>query len=96
MLAGPPKAEKSWQFLCMAKHMLKAGTPNFYIVAEDNNRRLQGRINSVFITPPEGLICHAGLSQDEAIPRAKMNSFIFKKFQQSTNRAVSLSIPLNV
>jgi archaellum biogenesis ATPase FlaH/5S rRNA maturation endonuclease (ribonuclease M5) len=71
MLAGAPKAGKSWQVLCMAKDMLKAGKPVFYIAAEDNNRRLQGRINSVFITPPEGLICHAGLSQDEAIPRGQ-------------------------
>ena len=71
MLAGAPKAGKSWQVLCMAKDMLKAGKPVFYIAAEDNHRRLQGRINSVFITPPEGLICHAGLSQDEAIPRGQ-------------------------
>ena len=71
MLAGAPKAGKSWQVLCMAKDMLQAGKPVFYIAAEDNNRRLQGRINSVFITPPEGLICHAGLSQDEAIPRGQ-------------------------
>ena len=76
MLAGPPKAGKSWQVLCMAKDMLKAGKPVFYIAAEDNNRRLQERINSVFITPPEGLICHAGLSQDEAIPRGK-NALVY-------------------
>ena len=76
MLAGAPKAGKSWQVLCMAKDMLKAGKPVFYIAAEDNNRRLQERINSVFITPPEGLICHAGLSQDEAIPRGK-NALVY-------------------
>ena len=33
MLAGPPKAGKSWQVLCMAKDMLKAGKPVFYIAA---------------------------------------------------------------
>ena len=41
MLAGAPKAGKSWQVLCMAKDMLQAGKPVFYIAAEDNNRRLQ-------------------------------------------------------
>ena len=84
MLAGPPKAGKSWQVLCMAKDMLKAGKPVFYIAAEDNNRRLRGRINSVFITPPEGLICHAGLSQDAAIPRGA-NALVIspKKLLQS-------------
>ena len=71
MLAGSPKAGKSWQVLCMAKDMLKAGKPVFYLAAEDNNRRLQERIKNVFITPPKGLICHAGLSQDTGIPRGE-------------------------
>jgi predicted ATP-dependent serine protease len=96
MLAGPPKAGKSWQVLCMAKDMLKAGKPVFYIAAEDNNRRLRERINSVFITPPKRLICHAGYLKMQQYHGAKMHSFISKKLQQSTNRAVSLSIPLNV
>ena len=71
MLAGPPKAGKSWQVLCMAKDILQAGKSVFYIAAEDNNRRLQERIKKVFMTPPKGLQCHVGLSQDEAIPRGE-------------------------
>ena len=55
----------------MAKEILQAGKSVFYIAAEDNNRRLQERIKKVFMTPPKGLQCHVGLSQDEAIPRGE-------------------------
>ena len=69
MLAGPPKAGKSWQALGMAKEMINQGHKVYYIAAEDNERRLKDRINQVFFQPPSQLKFHAGLSQDYPIPR---------------------------
>jgi len=51
MLAGPPKAGKSWQALTMAQEMINQGHEVFYIAAEDNHRRLKDRILQVFMMP---------------------------------------------
>ena len=71
MLAGPPKAGKSWQALTMAQEMINQGHEVFYIAAEDNHRRLKDRILQVFMMPPKLLKFHAGLSQDHPIPRGQ-------------------------
>ena len=68
MLAGPPKARKSFQVLCMALDMTQKGHSVFYIAAEDNDRRLNERIKQVFPEPSPLLTCHAGLSQEYPIP----------------------------
>ena len=43
MLAGPPKAGKSWFCLDIAQQLTDEGNEVYYIAAEDNSRRLKER-----------------------------------------------------
>ena len=69
MLAGQPKTGKSWFCLDIAQVLTDEGSSVFYIAAEDNERRLQSRLKAKSFSNPQNLKLHAGLSQEQPIPR---------------------------
>ena len=71
MLAGPPKAGKSWFCLDIAQQLTDKGHEVYYIAAEDNLRRLQERLKQKAFKSPLKLKIHAGLSQSHPLPRGK-------------------------
>jgi archaellum biogenesis ATPase FlaH len=71
MLAGPPKAGKSWFCLDIAQKLTDEGHEVYYIAAEDNLRRLKERLQHKTFKFPLKLKIHAGLSQNHPVPRGK-------------------------
>jgi len=71
MLAGPPKAGKSWFCLDIAQQLTDEGNEVYYIAAEDNSRRLKERLEQKAFKFPQNLKIHAGLSQPHPVPRGK-------------------------
>tara|TARA_B110000008_G_scaffold16961_1_gene15822 strand:+ start:438 stop:1367 length:930 start_codon:yes stop_codon:yes gene_type:complete len=71
MLAGPPKAGKSWFCLDIAQQLTDEGHEVYYIAAEDNSRRLKERLEQKAFKFPQNLKIHAGLSQPHPVPRGK-------------------------
>lgn len=71
MLAGPPKAGKSWFCLDIAQKLTDEGCDVYYIAAEDNLRRLKGRLQQKKFKFPLKLKIHAGLSQSHPVPRGR-------------------------
>ena len=71
MIAGPPKVGKSWLCLLFALHLAKHQHQIVYVANEDNERRLQSRLLSVDLFPPEGIFFIAGLSNEVQIPKGQ-------------------------
>lgn len=71
MLAGPPKAGKSWFCLDIAQKLTDDGCDVYYIAAEDNSRRIKGRLQQKKFKFPLRLKIHAGLSQSHPVPRGR-------------------------
>ena len=71
MLAGPPKAGKSWFCLDIAQQLTDEGHEVYYIAAEDNSRRLKERLQQKTFKFPLKLKIHAGLSQTHPVPRGE-------------------------
>ena len=69
LIAGPPKVGKSWLCLFFAMQIASEEHQVIYLANEDNERRLQYRINSICPFPPEGLHFIAGLSAEKIIPK---------------------------
>jgi len=69
LIAGPPKAGKSWYVLGLADELTSKGRKVIYIANEDNERRLKQRYAKICDFPSPNLIFISGLSSEKPLPR---------------------------
>lgn len=69
LIAGPPKAGKSWYVLGLADELTSKGHQVIYIANEDNERRLKQRYAKICDFPSPNLIFISGLSSEKPLPR---------------------------
>ena len=69
LIAGPPKAGKSWYVLGLADELTSKGHKVIYIANEDNERRLKQRYAKICDFPSPNLIFISGLSSEKPLPR---------------------------
>jgi archaellum biogenesis ATPase FlaH len=69
LLAGAPKAGKSWYAMSLADQISQKGYRVLYIGNEDNERRLKDRFAAVCSLPNDRVMFFGGLSNDKALPK---------------------------
>lgn len=69
LIAGAPKAGKSWYALGLTDELTAAGHTVVYIANEDTERRLKARYDKVAGFPSENAIFLSGLSSDKPLPK---------------------------
>ena len=71
LLAGAPKAGKSWYALGLAQQLSEAGHHVVYLGNEDNEPRLKARFAAISSFPNDRVIFFAGLSNDKPLPKGR-------------------------
>ena len=69
LLAGPPKAGKSWLAWRWALEVAVQGSGVFYVATEDNHRRIQSRLAALNSSMPANLRLLAAHNSGKPIPR---------------------------
>ena len=81
LIAGAPKAGKSWYALGLTDELTAAGHTVVYIANEDTERRLKARYDKVAGFPNENAIFLSGLSSDKPLPKGKQAHYFIRSLK---------------